>query len=436
VRHLLEERQVEREEITMSKNRIGFTLAAALMLFLAIASGAGADDTGVVKGSAKNLTAGGASLADAEVVLNSYMARQETGEWTAKFDKDGSFLFSDLDTQPGITYQISLEHQGATYYSPPLSFDVDTREHEVTLEVFDSTTDGSVITSSARHLLLEPTPGGVHVSEIMILRNQTDRTYIGGVEVHPGLRETLRFVLPDAATNLELGSGFLPTHAIPTEDGFVDTWPVFPGDDQRIYGYVIPSQDGSASFTTLINVTTDKVSVLMPDIGAGLSVSNLPDRSNPEIQGSKYLLFSGQNMAAGTELTFTVDGLPAGTGVSASGGGAEGLIAYVAGGGVIVVMVVAFGIVTIRRRRRAAYEMDEADLMDEEEDDLGENPDEDDELESERKDLVVSIASLDDAYEQGRIGSDEYGMLRSQQKDRLLEIVARQRELTDTRSAE
>jgi hypothetical protein len=422
----------------MSKYRIVWALAAALLLSVAVASGAMAESTGVIKGSAKNLTAGGASLVDADVVLTSYMGRQQSGEWTAKLDKDSSFLFSDLDAEPGITYQLSLEHQGATYFSAPLTFDVDTMEHQVEIEVFDSTTDASVVTSSARHFLLEPAPGGVHVSEIMIIRNQTDKTYIGGEkEAHPGLRETLRFVLPDTATELELGSGFLPTHSIPTEDGFVDTWPVLPGDDQRIYGYLIPSQEGSANFTTLINVATDKVSVLMPDVGASLSASNLPDRSNPEIQGSKYLLLSGQSLAAGTEVTFTLEGLPAAGGVPApGGGGTENLVAYLAGSGVIVVMVVALGVVTIRRRRRAAFEPNEADMEDDEESDLVEGPEEDDELEAERKDLVASIASLDDAYEQGRIGSDEYGMLRAQQKDRLLEIIVRQRELTATRGEE
>jgi hypothetical protein len=99
-------------------------------------------------------------------------------------------------------------------------------------------------------------------------------------------------------------------------------------------------------------------------------------------------------------------------------------------------MVVALGVVTIRRRRRAAFEPNEADIEDDEESDLVEGPEEDDELEAERKDLVASIASLDDAYEQGRIGSDEYGMLRAQQKDRLLEIIVRQRELTATRGEE
>jgi hypothetical protein len=417
----------------MFKTRIGFAMIVAMLLSLSIASGAGADDPGVIRGTAQNLTAGGASLADAEVILTSYMARQEVGKWTAKLDKDGNFQFTDLDPQPGLIYQLSLGHQEAVYYSPPLSFDVDTRQHDVLLEVFDATTDAGAVTSSARHFLLEPAPGGIFVSEILILRNGTDKTYIGGEEVHPGLRETLRFVLPAQATNLELGTGFLPTHSIPTEDGFVDTWPVFPGDDQRIYGYAIPSQGGSASFTTLINVATDKVSVLMPDVGAKLSVSNLPEQSNPEIQGSKYLLFSGQSLAAGTQITFTLDGLPTAAGPQASGGGnAGGMIGYAAGGGAIVAIAAALGVVMLRRRR-AATDLDEEELEDEKEVDLVEVAEEEDELEAERKDLVASIASLDDSYEQGRIGSEEYGMLRAQQKNRLLEIVARQKEAMNGR---
>jgi hypothetical protein len=420
----------------MFRHRFGFSLIAALLLILAVASGAGAQQSGVIKGSVENLTAGGASVAGAEVVLTSYKGRVEAEKWTSTLDNDGNFLFENLGTEPSIAYQVSVVHQDATYYSPPLGFNVDVGEHEVEVVVFDSTTDGAVVASPARHLLLEPIPGGVSVTEIMILRNASDRTYIGGEEAHPGLRETLRFVLPEQAINLEISDGFLPTHTIPTAEGFVDTWPIFPGDDQRIYGYTIPSQAGAATFTTRLSVATDKVSVLMPDVGARMSVTNLPDRSAPDIQGSKYILFSGQNLAEGTEVTFTIEGLPAAAGprTTTGGGDAGNMIAYVAGGGVIVLMAAALGIVTIRRRRRSyGEEYDEDDLADDEEDEVVESMADDDELESERQDLVASIASLDDAYEQGRIGADEYGMLRAQQKSRLLEIVAAQRLQAESR---
>ena len=97
-------------------------------------------------------------------------------------------------------------------------------------------------------------------------------------------------------------------------------------------------------------------------------------------------------------------------------------------------MAAALGVVTIRRRRQSSRGEEPGLREDEVEDEPSGRRGRRDG--AERKDLVAAIASLDDSYEQGRIGSEEYGMLRAQQKARLMEIVAKQRELADTRGDE
>lgn len=425
----------------MFRKTIGVALAATILLLLGAFSASAAQETGTIKGTVTNGTAGGAALSDSEVSLTAYKGTTESGTQTAKLNPEGQFAFEGLDTAPDITYQASFDHQGAIYYSEPLTFSVDTLEHSIEMKVFDATTDPAVVTSSARHFLLQPTDGGVRVSEIMILANGTDKTFVGSEEAHPGMKTTLSFTVPTEAVDLELGDGFIPTHAFPVDGGFVDTWPVFPGGAQRIYSYTIPSSAGSASFTSKIALATEKVNVLMPDVGAEVSVSNLPDRSNPDIQGNKYVHLAGTSLAAGTELAFQLDRLPAATSGAPAQGGAPasagdatgGMIAYIAGSGVIVIMAIALGVITIRRRRQASRVPEAAAENGEEDEEDGSETEEEDELEGERQDLVAAIASLDDAYEQGRIGSEEYGMLRADQKARLLEIVAKQNELAANR---
>ena len=212
----------------MFMRRVSLTLVIAVLFSLTMAAGAVAQETGTIKGSVTNLTADGSGLTDVEVTLSGYMGQEEASTQTAKVDSEGKFKFEGLDPQPALTYQLSIEHQEATYYSKPIQFSVDTGEHAVDMQLFDSTTDPGVLTSSARHFLIQPQPNGVHVSEIAILSNDTDKTYVGTDEAHPGVRP-VRFDLPAEAVDVQLGSGFIPSMTFPVDGGIADTWPVFPG---------------------------------------------------------------------------------------------------------------------------------------------------------------------------------------------------------------
>ena len=402
-------------------------LALALLRFgvppLALASEA----DGAIRGRLVNLTADGGSVAGLEVTLTAYSGTAEKGQKTTAAGQEGTFVFDKLDTAPELTYQLSVQYQGVPYYSEPVTFAPDSLEQTVELQVFEATTAGDVVTSPARHYLVEPDASGIAVSEIVIVRNSSDRTYVGSRDAHPGARETLRFTLPADAQDVEYGSGLLASWVIPIDGGFIDTMPVYPGDTQRIYRYRIPAQGGKASFSTTLSMATQKVNVLVPDTGVGVSVSNLPTRTNPTIQGERFLVFSGENLDVGTELQFSFDRLP--TTQQRSDMSALPLLA----GGTALVAVVGAAVLLRRRRSRLSSEPGAAGVA-REEGDVAWGPlaDEED-LEAERRELVEAIAHLDDAFEAGEIGSEEYGRLRAERKRRLVDVVRRQRSLADGR---
>ncbi len=412
-----------------------------------------ATGNGTINGSLVNKTANGSSVANQEVTLGAYQGSNEAGTKTAKTDQSGNFAFNGLATGADFTYQISVDFKGAPYYSDPINFSgavptapgaaqptpqpttQPTTEQTIQVPVYDSTSDQSVLKTTAHHYLLEPDKTGVTVSEIVIIDNSSDKSFIGQAS-HAGTNSTLRFTLPDGAQNFEPVDGLFPSRVLQVTGGFVDTMPVYPGTSQRVWRYDFPANGDSVSFTAKLDMAADKLSVLVPDDGAKVSISGLTGPTSQDIQGEKYLLFSGQNVAAGTALNFKVDALSqvvpppqptdtAGTGATPASG--TSVVSPLVAGGVVVVVIVLVAIVVILNRRRSAQRRHTVEmLVAEDANDLVDNLDGADGLEAERRQLVAAIARLDDLFEQDKIGSEEYGRMRTEKKRRLIEVVKMQ----------
>lgn len=414
-------------------------IVGALLLFLGLATAAFAAEAGkgTIKGSLVNLTAGGGSVAGLDVNLLVYQGQNQSGKQTTKAGQDGKFSFEGLETNEDFTYLIHVQYQGVDYAGEPMTFPADTTELTAEVEVFDATSAENTVKSAAKHYLLEPDPTGVTVSEIVIISNPTDKTYVGSKEIHPGIKETLRFTLPEGAEDVEYGGGMMGSRVFPVDGGLVDSWPVYPGDSQHIFRYRIPAKGDAVSFATKITLPTEKVNALLPDIGVGISVSNLPNKSNPTIQGEKFVLFSGDQLAADTELQFRLDRLP-----KAQGAASDGVLPLITGIGILLIVVLGFVAFVLIRRRRGRPARAMAPAPEDEESETVEmeaaepeidTTEEEENLEAEKKELVAAIARLDDEFEAGKVGSEEYGRLRAEKKRRLVEVVDRQKSLVAAR---
>lgn len=410
-------------------------LLLAVVMTLSPTAGASADaGNGAIRGSI-TMGPGGKGVPDQEITLAGYRAQSEPTRQTVRSDKDGRFVFQGLDAGPDITYQATVEFQGAPYFSEPVTLSPEATEKTIELSVAESTTSGDAVRSTATHFLMEADQSGVMVTQIVIVNNSGDKTYIGSREVHEGARETLRLALPSTAEDVEMVDGFMPSRAFPTEGAISDTTPIYPGDSQRIFQYRIPVTGNSAAFAAKISLPTDKVQVLLPDNGVQVAISGLPNRTSRQVQGVNYIIFSGDQLAGDTALEFKLDNLPQAQAPAAAPGAdpaarsvaSQALVPILAG---VLAMVALLAVVAVvLRRRRARNAEDEDEGFGEEQ--LG---DDSEGLAAEREELVASIALLDDRYEQGKIRPEEYGRIREEKKRRLVEVVSRQRELATARA--
>ena len=179
-----------------------------IVLALSLSAPALADDpgSGIIEGRVVNGTAGGSSVADQEITLNTYLNDVEVGSATTKTDAEGWFAFDGLSTESGYIYEVTLTFQEAEYYGEWLSFDEGetTKSFEVT--VYDSTTSDEAIKIATAHTVVYVEQDSLHVEEYYIFVNEADRTYIGSGEITTaGTRRTLRLPLPDKMTDLQYG---------------------------------------------------------------------------------------------------------------------------------------------------------------------------------------------------------------------------------------
>lgn len=437
---------------------VAVVLAALMLAGLSTSAFAADPAKGTITGTLVNKTANGTSVADKEVTLGTYKGSDAQDKKTTKSDRDGKFSFTGLDTSADFTYQVSVDFQGAPYYSDPVNFSgatptgqapsatpvPPTDSKNLQIQVFDSTTDASVLKSTAHHYLLEGDKTGISVTEIIIITNSSDKSYIG-TENHSGTNSVLKFSLPQGAQDFEPVDGLYPSRVVQVDGGFVDTMPVYPGMSQRVWRFGIAPNGDTATFSAKLDMGADKVSVLVPDAGATVSVSNLSGPANQDIQGDKYLLFSGQNVAANTELQFKMDklssikpqqsntGAQPAAGQSAPAPAGSSPVSPTIIGGVLALVVVVVGgagfVVTRRRRQASAREL--AGLGADESAEYAGSGD----LEAERQALVAAIARLDDLFEQDKIASEEYGRLRTEKKKRLIEVVKAQKAPVGTGSS-
>ena len=398
-------------------------IVALLLTMVAVAltaTQAFAADGGTIEGKVVNRSANGGSVADVEVTLTTYFGQTERNKATTKTDAEGSFRFTGLDTSANYNYEAATTYQKGDYSAPGVSFSGSGETQQVTLEVYDSTTDESVIKATAKHYVVTPNNGQLEVTEILVLNNSSDRTYVGSREISPDQRVTSTYEPPAGAKEVNYGDGLMSCCVVKDGAGFVDTMAINPGESQKIYTYKLPYDGTSLSFGTKILQPTDRVQFLVPSTGITASVSGLSNHGSQAIQGVAYQVFSGENLSPETTLQVDLQGLPEGPlagGPIALAGVAFATLAALGGGFYVVrrrsqpaeyQFAPASAAPAPRRgKSSAAPRVTAANSA---------------LVELEKQELLTAMANLDDWFEQGRISRKDYDRLRSEKKERLLAL--------------
>jgi LPXTG-motif cell wall-anchored protein len=373
------------------------------MLSLSLASPALATDggNGTIKGQVVNRTEGGSSVAAQDVTLKVHLNGEEIDSSSTQTDSGGNFTFEGLSTAPEYTYEASLDYQLAEYYSDWLVFAEGETVITAEVVVYDSTTADDAIRVEMAHTVIYTDPENLWVEEYYLFINDSDRTYIGPDELVEGdVRRTLRFILPAEALNLQPAGELMQCCIYGTEDGFTDSMPVLPGGKEIAFSYIINYGPKVHAFAQKLDYPVIQYNLVVQGVDSKIDSGQLTPNEPLNIEGILFSLFTGADFASGETIVFELSGL--------ANSDDQNLVLWVVL--VLVALFIGFGFFFFRRRKKVPPVRAEVDP------------------EQLRQRLMVELARLDDAFENGNMDEREYQRLRADKKAQVLSLVQRAKE--------
>ena len=384
---------------------------ALLAALLTLAPPAAAAGDGLIEGQLKNGTASGPVPAGLTVVLHIVDEQKRVERRQTTTDEDGRYRFEGLETALGFGYLPVVEYQGALYFPRPLRLAEQPRQ-TADITVYEATGSDQWIALERSNLLIQDVvPDRLDVMEMGAVANVGDRTYVGP-EAPPGAaRPTLRFSFPPGARNVTPQAGFAPGELTPTANGYTAASPVVPGRHQLAFSYSLPFGSDRLEITKRLDYPTASFNLYVPDLGLQFESPQLKPQGRADLGGRSFLLYSAQNLTAGTELTIRLGGLP-----TSGGSLAQRLGPPILGFGCAALLAALF--VAFRRRRLTLAGQPIAPA--------GNGHATSETVELERMRLLLALARLDERYERGELPAEQYRREREAGKRQLVAFGRRQ----------
>jgi mono/diheme cytochrome c family protein len=366
--------------------------------------------TGTVTGEVTNVSAGEIPAGNL-VTLHGFDNLQETFTSTTEVQADGTFTFEDVELAFGRAYIISIEHQGARYGSDVAVVNPDTTSMHLPVQVFDTTTDASVLSIDRLHIFIDyQEPDVLQIAGLYIISNLSDRTVIPASEGEA----VIQIDLPAGSANLQFEDGMLGGRYVQTARGFSDTAMVRPGtgSHQILFAYELPYQR-NLDLEQKMTMAANAVVVLVPEEGLRIKSNVLQEAGARPVQGVSYKMYTSGRLEAGSQFTINISGRPRVGGASWIDTSSGPTLAI--GLGALGAVLIFAGLWFYRQNR--SQSQDDLDAGQEIEGIVTERlPDDPDTI-------MDAIIALDDLHKSGEIPQEAYLERRAELKEQLKELL-------------
>jgi len=265
---------------------------------------------GEVTGSITNGTPGASIPGNVDVMLHGWNNTEEKVMLHGKSAPDGSFRFADVDFDPGLSYAAMATYKDVAYFSEPAQVKEGDLSLRLKTPVYETTDDLSQVKIDQMHVLFYAQEGELVVTEVYILSNAGNQTVKDTLVLPSGRKGSLKFPLPDEATNVEFDTQSTDRF-IQVDGGFVDTAPIVPGEknSQVILRFSLP-YTGEFSYDFTAPVAVGGVSLLIPeDSGLELQSSSLtPAGTQPMQDGSSFAIYTSPGLSPAESIQVSLSG--------------------------------------------------------------------------------------------------------------------------------
>ena len=221
----------------------------------------------------------------------------------------GTFQFDDVLWNQGWLYAVMLTVEDVLYFSEPVSLPAGATILNIDVPIYDKTSSTAAVQVARQHVFFDAVQDGLLVGEIYILSNMGDRTVTGN-NGEDALLSPLQFTLPEGAQNVTFEGNENGRYLL-TPSGFIDTAPLRPGEGtgQVVVRYVLPYENGMG-YTVAPNWPTNGINFLVPEgvgialAGDGLSVEGIRDMGD----GRQVTIYNYGRIQSGESLSLTLTG--------------------------------------------------------------------------------------------------------------------------------
>jgi hypothetical protein len=356
---------------------------------------------GTIRGQVVNGTTGEPAPVGLPITLLGVEGADDVYRATTQVDDAGNFAFQELEIVPGRLFSVSTSYQGVLYESELEHLVEESPILEFPLTVFEATADTSSLSVAQLHLILSSPEGGfVRGVEVWVFSNSGDRA------VRPDEGDALLEVtLPEGAVAVQMtGGDFLGASSeTPRSMLFSVGVPPGVGSAQLALAFDAPF-DGALEIDQPVEVPIESVILLSEAGGLRPRGSAWESLGTADFGGVTVEQFVAEAPPAGEVLEVSLVPAPAG------GATSEDLLGIGIGAAALGAALIVAGLWWYRRRGPAgewaapmrATAGPSVEAMD-------------------REMHLRAIAALDDEFEAGRIGADEYRSRRHALKQRILD---------------
>jgi hypothetical protein len=285
-------------------------------------------------------TPGGPPAGADPVVIELLVGGRVLDHIEAKLDEKGTALVNAIPLQIKPQPVVRVTHAGVEYMATAEAMDPTMPNAELQVPIYEVTEQQPKWTIKMRHVMVEPTEGGLQVMEMIAIENPSDRAWIG--EPTPdGKHATFTLDLPAGAEQIQLVGGLHDCCTKIEGTKLTNTMALVPGQTQFRVVYGLPATDGKAEITIASPAPTSHLMVMLPDDSTTVTTTGLESGGSVDMGKGKTRFYKATSVAAGTELKLSVSNItaPVPKKLSSVGSGSTQAAQLVAGAGALVIVL-------------------------------------------------------------------------------------------------
>lgn len=254
-------------------------------------------------------------------------------------DEHGVVVFDAIPLSVPVQPVVQIDYAGVTYQQAGAMLDAANRQQTVEVVCYEVTNDVPEWHISMRHVMLSHDPAGLKVTEVIVIENPSQRTWIGTQAEDAERLETVKFPLPAHAADVTLSKGFHGWCCTTQKsDSLVNHLPLMPETTELSFSYIVPVE---SALDVVAPANIDHMMVIVPDdVDVEEPITNLELGGKDVIADTSVRYYMGENLNKGDSSRLVL------TRATASDSGS--LARYVAGIGLGLIIIIGLIVVLMR----------------------------------------------------------------------------------------